>query len=146
MLLSFSVENFRSLRELQVLDLEARPLQDGHPGLAANAVRVGDRHVMKTNVIYGANASGKSNLLMALSYLNFAVTLSWNPQSIVLPMVEPFATDPATRVSPSLFELRLLAEGIPYRYGFNREPTGRDHERVAIRYTGEEGSALLRTR
>ena len=118
MLLSFSVGNFRSLRDLQVLDLEARPLQDGHPGLTTNVVQAGERHVMKTKVIYGANASGKSNLLMALSYLNFAVTLSWNPQSTVLPMVEPFATDPAMRLAPSFFELRLLAEGTPFRYGF----------------------------
>lgn len=119
MVLSFSVENFRSLRDLQVLNLEARPLLDGHPGLAANVARVGERHeVLKTKVIYGANASGKSNLLMGLSYFNFAVTMSWNPESIVLPMVEPFATDPVTSSAPSFFELRLLAEGTPYRYGF----------------------------
>jgi hypothetical protein len=125
MILSFSVENFRSLRDLQVLDLEARPLQAGHPDLAANVARVGERHdVLKSKVIYGANASGKSNLLMAVSFFNFAVTLTWNPESIILPLAEPFATDPVTSKAPSFFELRLLAERTLYRYGFMVSPEG----------------------
>jgi hypothetical protein len=119
MILSFSVENFRSLRDLQLLNLEARPLQAGYPGLTGNVANVGDRHeVLKSQVIYGANASGKSNLLMAVSFFNFAVSLTWNAESIVLPLAEPFATDPATSNAPSFFEMRLLVKGIPYRYGF----------------------------
>lgn len=61
--------------------------------------------------IDGANASGKSNLLMAVSYFNFAVTLSWNPESIVLPLTEPFTMDPETSKETNFFELRLLANG-----------------------------------
>ncbi|MBC6996570.1 AAA family ATPase [Neolewinella lacunae] len=125
MITSFSVENFRSIRDLQVLDLEAKPLQAAYPGLAQNVARVGERYeVLKAKVIYGANASGKSNLLMALSFFNFAVTLSWNPESIVLPLVEPFAWDPETNKAPSLFELCLLSAATPYRYGFTVSPEG----------------------
>ena len=125
MIISFSVENFRSLRDLQVLDLEAKPLHAAHPGLATNVARVGERfEVLKSKVIYGANASGKSNLLMAISYFNFAVTLSWNPESIVLPLTEPFAMDAETSKAPSFFELRLLVHGVPYRYGFLVAPDG----------------------
>lgn len=144
MIVSFSVENFRSFRDLQVLGLEAKPLQAGHSGLVTNLARVGERfEVLKSKVIYGANASGKSNLLMAISFFNFAVTLSWNPESMVLPLAEPFATDPMTNKAPGFFELRLLAEGTLYRYGFMVSPGGGDRERVAIRNTGKERSSLF---
>ena len=113
------------MRSLQVLNLEARSLQHAHPGLSANVAWVGERHeVLKTKVVYGANASGKSNLLMALSFFNFAVTLSWNPESEVLPLAEPFALDPGTSQAASFFEMRLLAEGVLYRYGFMVSPKG----------------------
>ena len=105
--------------------MEALPLRAIHPGLKTNVFRAGsDRKLLKTKVIYGANASGKSNLLMAISFFNFAVTLSWNPESSILERAEPFATDPETREAPSFFEMRLLAEGVPYRYGFTVAPGG----------------------
>ena len=119
MLLEFAVENFRSIRDLQVLRLEAEAVQPRYKWLDRNVVEVDQRHrVLKTKVIYGANAAGKSNLIMALSYFQWAVLRSGYDDSSALESVDTFAFDPAYRTSPSHFEVRLLVHNTPYRYGF----------------------------
>ena len=62
---------------------------------------VEDRHrVLKTKVIYEANAAGKSNLIMALSQSQRAVLLSGYDDGSAL----------------ESFEVRLLVNDTPYRY------------------------------
>ena len=60
MLLNITVENFRSYNEPQTLSLIASDDSE------INAVKVSGVSVRKAAVIYGANASGKSNLIKAL--------------------------------------------------------------------------------
>ncbi len=62
MLIAFSVENFKSIRELQTLSMEARV--DDHLAWS-NVLEEGKLRLVKTAAIYGANASGKSNLIQA---------------------------------------------------------------------------------
>lgn len=151
MLLEFSVENFRSIRDLQVLRLEAEAVQPRYKWLERNVAEVDGAHrVLKTKVIYGANAAGKSNLFMALSLFNWAVFNSERDNSIGLDSVEPFSFDSLHERSPSHFEARILVSGIPYRYGFTATKT----EGVAaewlfgspgkkeIKYFTREGSKL----
>ena len=76
MLIEFRVKNFRSLRDEQVLSLVAskdKTLQDTHTqatGISAAPA------VLRSAVVYGANASGKSNLIKALQYMRGVVTES----------------------------------------------------------------------
>ena len=76
MLVEFRVKNFRSLRDEQVLSLVAstdKTLLDTHAldtGLKAAP------HLLKSAVVYGANASGKSNLINALQYMRGVVLAS----------------------------------------------------------------------
>ena len=63
MLLAFSVQNFKSIRDLQTLSLEAR--SDEHLAWS-HVVTNGKLRVVKSAVLYGANASGKSNVIEAL--------------------------------------------------------------------------------
>ena len=76
MLVEFRVKNFRSLRDEQVLSLVAskdKTLQDTHTqatGISAAPTLV------RSAVVYGANASGKSNLIKALQYMRGVVTES----------------------------------------------------------------------
>lgn len=117
MLIEFRVENHRSLRDEQVLtfetgriggDVDSRPRNvEGHtdPLLAVAA-------------LYGANASGKTNILAALQFGRDAVVYSqrfWAPEGGV--DRNPFAWGPSAS-APSLYEWSILLEGVRFDYGF----------------------------
>jgi len=78
-----------------------------------------DEHVGSVAGLYGANASGKSNVLQALLFMRIAVLRShrrWDPDDGV--PVEPFLLDPKFKDEPSLFEVQVLLDGMRYQYGF----------------------------
>lgn len=78
-----------------------------------------DLKLLKTAAIYGANASGKSNLAKALSFMKwFMVNSSKETQSTDEISVEPFRLSTETEGKPSHFELAFLMDGRKYRYGF----------------------------
>ena len=123
MLVEFRVENHRSLREEQVLSMEAARVGD-ETDLRPRQVPGHPEPLLTVVGLYGANASGKSNLLAALSFMCKAVVMShrsWAPDEEGLgePMVprDPFAWGPKRR-EPSLFEVTFLLGGVRYRYGF----------------------------
>lgn len=60
MLLNVTIENFRSYNEAQTLSLIASENN------GVNSAKIGDLEVRKSAVIYGANASGKSNIIKSL--------------------------------------------------------------------------------
>ncbi|MBP2323982.1 hypothetical protein JOF56_004367 [Kibdelosporangium banguiense] len=69
--------------------------------------------------IYGANASGKSNLLDGLEFMASAVRdsfASWPPDG-GMPR-RPFRLDPAAREKPSTFVVELVISDVRYTYGF----------------------------
>ncbi len=106
MLRSFRVANHRSLRDEQEL-LLIPAYQGGAP-------------VVPVAAVFGANASGKSNLLDALSWMRDAVLdsyRSWEADSGV-PRTR-FRLDPASVTKPSDFAVDLLIDGVQYVYGFS---------------------------
>jgi len=118
MLVEFRVKNFRSLRDEQILSLVAskdKTLADTHTlptGLTAAP------YLLKSAAIYGANASGKSNLIKALQYMRSVVL-----ESAALPpsqsfAVQPFRLDTESGKQPTEFEVTFIQEGIRYQYGF----------------------------
>jgi AAA15 family ATPase/GTPase len=117
MLLRFRFSNVRSFRTEQELSLIAGPFTD-----APESVRHPDavpEGVLPVAAIYGANASGKTNVLRAIVFLSEAVRLShreWKPDGPI--PREPFLSDEESRRSPSEFEVDFLMNGIRYRYGF----------------------------
>ncbi|HET6382531.1 MAG TPA: ATP-binding protein, partial [Armatimonadota bacterium] len=120
MLLRFRVENHRSLRDEQELSLIASSLKD----LPENAASVEgiQEEVLRAAVIYGPNASGKTNLCDAVNYLTSAVLESqraWKPDGGVRRF--PFILDPDFAEKPSLYEVDLLLDGVRYQYGFTAD-------------------------
>jgi hypothetical protein len=78
-----------------------------------------DREVLPVAAIYGANASGKSNLLDGLKFMADAVRDSfaqWRPGGGV--PRRPFKLDPAARERPSVFVVEIVVDGVRYTYGF----------------------------
>ena len=116
MLIEFRVENHRSLRDEQALTMEAGrggPADDKRP---RNVSGYAD-HILPVAAIYGANASGKSNILSALAFMRNAVVhshRSWEPDEGV--PREAFAW--GRKDDPSLFEATVLFDSVRYQYGF----------------------------
>jgi hypothetical protein len=120
MLLSFRVANVLSFRDEQVLSFVATDLHDGIAKRAGIRERGKEVSVYPTLGIYGANASGKSNSLRAMSLMRAAVlsSLSWVSEPNPVRRI-PFALDPGSAEEPSLFEVDLvLRDGVRYIYGF----------------------------
>lgn len=119
MLIEFRVKNFRSLRDEQVLSLVAskdKTLLDTNTqatGISAAPT------LLRSVVVYGANASGKSNLIKALQYMRGVVTESARAiQPSQTFAVQPFRLDAGSVNQPSEFEVTFLLDGVRYQYGF----------------------------
>lgn len=118
MLVRFSASNYRSIRERQELSLVASGLSNpASRAIETPAVRVG---VLRVAGIYGANASGKTNVLRALQFAATAVKDShavWPPDRPV-PRIA-FGLDPAADDEPSTFDVEFVLDGCLYQYGFS---------------------------
>lgn len=106
MLRSFRLGNHRSFRDEQEL-----LLMPSAPGDERSAVPV--------SAIYGANASGKSNLLNGLEFMRSAVVDSfalWESEGAI--PRSPFKLTGGARQEPSVFVVELVTDGSRYTYGF----------------------------
>lgn len=111
MLLSFRVENHRSIRDEQQL-LLTPTYEDAVPEGA-------DWEACSVAGIFGANASGKSNLLHTLDFMREIVRWSMSrsePGSGI--EREPFALDSTSRAEPSTFVVDLMLSEVRHTYGF----------------------------
>jgi len=114
-LVEFRVENYRSLRDEQVLTLEAANVGDENDPRPRQVAGY-DKKLLPVAVLYGGNASGKTNVLAALDFMRAAVVESharWNPTGGV--PRDPFAWGPKRS---SLFEVTILIKSVRYQYGF----------------------------
>ncbi len=121
MLIEFSVGNYRSFKDKVTFSMVAADITAKDKKLDDDNVFAVDNKLklLKSAAIYGANASGKSNLAKALSFMkSFMVNSSKETQSTDAIDVEPFRLSTDTKEQPSFFELVFLMDGRKYRYGF----------------------------
>jgi AAA15 family ATPase/GTPase len=117
MLISFSVENFRSIRDLQTLSM-VEPRLDHHLEWS-HVIEEGNRRLLKTAAIFGPNASGKSNVLRAMLWLRqFVLASSKEGQAGERIDAQPFRLSTAKENAPTHFEIEFFLDGFEYRYGF----------------------------
>lgn len=122
MLLSFRFKNFRSFRDEQEFSMVASNLRGPTEPLIETSRK--DLKVLPVAAVYGANASGKTNLLAALHFMAKTVRASfrnWTPGSEI--PVELFGLDPETAFQPARFEVNLLLDGVRFQYGFVLDPS-----------------------
>ncbi|HWE96947.1 MAG TPA: ATP-binding protein [Tepidisphaeraceae bacterium] len=119
MLISFSVSNFRSIGDEQTLNLVASNKINDH---ANHVVPIDEtqKSVVRTAVIYGANAAGKSNIVRAMASAQEMVRASERRVTII----EPFRFDTELSGKPTSFEFRFLIDDRAFIYGFDVK--GRD--------------------
>jgi len=119
MLIEFKVANYRSVKDEQTLSLVAsknRELADSN----TFGCGVSNDRLLHAAAIYGPNASGKTNLLTAITIMRAIVVESAleKHRGDNLP-VEPFRLDPKSRVEPAEFEVSFISGGVRYQYGFS---------------------------
>lgn len=121
MLLRFRFSNFRSFRTEQELSMIAGSLKDHADALVHDEAI--PESILPTAALYGANASGKTNVLLALQFMATAVKFShtrWQPDGRI--PRQPFASG-QDEDRPSEFMVDVLIEGIRYQYGFSVSDT-----------------------
>lgn len=114
MILEFSLTNFLSFKDRTTFSMIA----NSKLGLESNYVLFGDRKILKTSAIYGANASGKTNLFKALSMILSMLKNSNNIDINSKLSIIPFKYNKDSFDRPSEFEIKFLCNGIRYVYGF----------------------------
>jgi hypothetical protein len=115
MLVSFSVSNFRSFGEEVTLNMVASNKLADHKH---HLIPVGStgKHLVRTALVYGANAAGKSNLVKAMAFAQSVVGWGQRPK---LSSVEFFRFQPEATETPSSFEFRFLIDERVFVYGFD---------------------------
>jgi len=119
MLIEFSVTNWRSIKECQTFSMvhdSGNELEDTNCFTPTAPATTGLLH---SAAIYGANASGKSNLVRAIKVMKTIVIGSAKEQRGDAIPVVPFMLDSQTEKLPSEFEVIFVADGVRYQYGFS---------------------------
>jgi AAA15 family ATPase/GTPase len=120
MLVQFKVKNFKSFKDEATLSMVASK-SDSSTRLEDNTFLVDkfNLRLLKSIVIYGANASGKSKILDALSFMRKFVIESSKDGQIDEPInIDPFRLSTTCIDEPTSFEIVFIMNKIQYRYGF----------------------------
>jgi hypothetical protein len=128
MLIEFSVANYRSFKERVTFSMVAAPIKSKDKSLDENNVFEArpKLNLLTSAAIYGANASGKSNLVSAMSFMRrFVIARKTETRRAGGIDVEPYRLSTETVGQPSEFEIVFIAGDRRYRYGFRA-----DSERV----------------
>ncbi len=123
MLIDFRVTNFRSVKDAQTLSLVASASKELVETNTFDPDLPGFQRLLRSVVIYGANAAGKTNLLRAIQVMQSLVLNSAaksQPGTPIAYMPHLLAT--GTRNAPSTFEATFAEAGIRYEYGFSVGP------------------------
>ena len=141
MILELSIANFLSFKDKITFSM----LANATNGLDDNYVISNDRRVLKTTAIYGANASGKTNLFKILTIVISMLRSSNNANiNAKLPIV-PFKFDKHTIDKPSEFEIKFIVDEVRYVYGFIAD-TNKIYEEYLYYYpNGRETKIFDRT-
>lgn len=119
MLIEFSVTNFLSFKNRSTFSMEA---SSDDTLDETNVIATGKHRLVRSAVVYGANASGKSNLLTAITFMRrMVLTSSTETQANEEIDVQPFLLSAECDGKPSGFEVVFLKNGTLYRYGFEAD-------------------------
>lgn len=120
MFIDFSVENYRSIKDMQTLSMSAANIISKYKELDKQNVfkHSSKMSILKSKAIYGANASGKSNIIRALVTFISIIANSVKDDKILNSRIESFELSTETDSKPSYFQLSFLLNKVYYRYGF----------------------------
>ena len=148
MLLSFEFENFKSFKDANVLDLTAAKITE----YDYHVRQYGKERVLPVAAIYGANASGKSNVYQAMQFMTYYVIASFNfggdntvdsINQYRYPKPPAFTLAAANKAKPTVFEVYFIDNNDKnhkiYNYGFTLDAKGIVEEWLNVKNkTGKE--------
>ncbi len=125
-LVSFTVKNFRSFREEQTLSFVADTRLKDHAEHRTPLPGRHKGHLLPLALMYGANGSGKSNLIRALARMRSVVLDGPTDRNSKTNHsgYEPYLLDDESRNKPTEFTARFLIETRLFEYGFVEDSTG----------------------
>ncbi len=153
MLIEFSVNNFKSFKDTKKISMVRSKSKD--PSLLDNTFSINNYNLLKSAVVYGANASGKSNLFNAMAFMKSFVIKSVKMQKVEKIPVETFMLHTETESSSSSFEVIFIIDNNEYRYGFEVDEnkvyaewlfSDRTGKREAQLFFREEGKYSINSR
>lgn len=121
MVVEFSVKNFRSINDIQTLSFVATGLKSSEKFSyidSNNLFIKKDTPLFNTIGIYGANASGKSNLIKAIDYFIKAIVSQPSSVSNLGNLCQPFLYQDKSEETESFFQIVIIINNTKYRYGF----------------------------
>jgi AAA15 family ATPase/GTPase len=139
MIQSLSIKNYLSFKDEVVFSFEATKdtqLEESHTVKVAKGVRLN-----KLGIVYGYNASGKSNLLKAFQFLRnfwFSTTDNKNKNIDVI----PFMLDDDSRNKASEFTLFFYHESVKYSYHLSANKNTVLHEKLDY-YPGVQPATIF---
>lgn len=120
----FSFSNFKSFKDIQTLNLAASKIKGKSKELDnRNVIQSNNNEkvsFLKSKAIYGANSSGKSNVVKA--FISFTRILGTSVKNEnVLNYAEPFMLSTETETEPCFFQIIFWINDVKYRYGFEAD-------------------------
>lgn len=118
MLISFSVGNFLSFKDVQTLSMEADSLKELPNNLHTPYLYNGEERLLKSVAVYGHNSHGKSNLIRAFQFFHSFIFTSFSKGQLSneIEGLEPFRLNESMLEKPSFFEIIFLVRNVKYRY------------------------------
>ena len=141
----FSFGNYRSFKDVQSLRMQAAKIVSANKELdEQNVIQVNDKiRLLKSKVIYGANASGKSNVVKAMSMFKYLVIFGLRDESI-FETIKPFLYSTETVDEPCYFQMIFYIDDIKYRYGFEVSSVGVHNEWLYLTHNIRETLVFIR--
>jgi AAA15 family ATPase/GTPase len=118
MLIEFKVKNFRSIKDEMVLSMLASSDKSHNTNLIT-CEALNDDRLLKTAAIYGANASGKSNIIKAFSTMVRIINTSHSYQKGAKLDYDPFRFDSENKAKPTEFQVVFIIDDVKYIYYFS---------------------------
>ena len=115
MLIGFSFSNFRSFYDENIISMRASADSEFND---FNAIKTDYGSLLKNIIIFGANASGKTNLIHALGYMRAIVRSNQQFQSEIIQLHNHFAFKENANNIPRTFEVEFIEDNLVFVYGF----------------------------
>lgn len=140
MLIEFKVENFRSFKSAQTLSMVSGSSADQRKTNTVEMKGIG--RVLRSAVVYGPNAAGKTNLLRAVQVMREFVVSSASFTPGTPPPYTPFKLSKTTAQAPSEFQITFAQNEVRYNYGFTVDQNRVSNEWL-VEYTSQKGRMLF---
>jgi AAA15 family ATPase/GTPase len=119
MVMEIRLENFLSIKNEVVLDFRAAKIStEGAKSLSENVIDFNGEKILKSIGLFGANASGKSNIIKTIGFCNELILNSHQYNEGTIFRFSPFRFDGYIN-KPSTFSINFFHENIEYEYSFS---------------------------